>query len=756
MGTGKTEFMVHQIDTLRKYKQVLFPTNWKVVYVSQRRSLAQETQTRFEKKLNLKFNKYDEMTNDEIRRSEYLIIQADSVNRLADKFGVMPTVSLLILDEISSLLEHVIDSKTLSDNDRRYKVMTGLEQLISKAHYVILADAYPTEAVFQIPHFIRRYSQDGKAIPFFYYDSDLKPNEDCHACRFYDWEDKVYTHICRKYKLIASEHIFIQEVIKSLKDHKRIVITFSHAKCAMQYYAMIKKEFPDIPPEKIHCYTAQTEDEPSNMELKNIALRDVNGELGWKNLQVLLYSPKISTGISFDEVHFDKIFGLFRRGSVNARGFCQQLGRIRNSPEQCLICCPDSIKNNPFPVTLEAINEEKELQKGFLQVLGQNTFQYFSQINLLTGTNYFDWTLVRDIPKFWKSVWQYNQIEKNMTQNYPFDALFNILSEYYKVDFADKPIDYDYRDTGPYRPAYFSSTAHEREIRDFHRDCNRYDESMKPKKAYHLKQCLIEQFFKPLNDQLSQLIDESQDNNNLDIVSPPTKKHKPNLKTLEVTTMKVSLEQIYGFRKQEKLDDKMFLFLSDPKTADKFKKIEQYLSITEHRTKDILDRLRRRDLVIIDQDVKDHMAIAFTHFIVPILNYQDTISGSSSSIVFYEALLDNFIMLDEVLIARWETFKNRNKEDWDWVQDFSKAIINKNIATLPTNFDGPNTIYDLIKVIIKHSVGLGFKKLPFVENKIKRFRFTWDEQSKLLIELLMRKYDVIITNNNYNKFINFF
>ena len=760
MGTGKTEFMIHQIETIRKYKQVLFPTNWKVVYISQRRSLAQETQTRFEKKLNFKFNKYDELkSNDEIRSSEYLIIQADSVNRLADRFGVMPTVPLLILDEISSLLEHVIDSKTLSDNNRRYKVMINLEQIISKANYVILADAYPTEAVFQIPQFLRKRSQDGKIIPFFYYDSDLKPNKDCHACiKTLDWEDKCINHICRKYQMVADEFFFINEVKKSLKDQKKIVITFSHATEAMQYYSMIKREFPDIPQEKIHCYTAQTEDEPSNMELKNIALRDVNGELGWKNLQVLLYSPKISTGISFDISHFDKIFGFFRRGSVNARGFCQQLGRIRNSPEECLICCPDNIKNNPLPITLEDINNEKEFKKAFLTILGENTFQYFSQINLLTGTSYFDWSIIKDIPKFWKAIWQYNQIEKNMTINTPFDTLYQCLSEYYDVVIGDKPLNYEDRHLPRYNRAFFSSVSHMKEVNQFHRDCDRYEKSIKPNKSYHLRQSLIEEFLLPLNSQLSQIIDESQDGNT-DIISPqpPKKRHKPNLKTLEVTTMKVSLEKIYGFRKEQKLDDKMFLFLSDPKTADRFDKIEKYLSVTEHRTKDIFDKLRNRDLVVIDQDVNQHLAIAFTHFLVPILNTTgDTISGTSSSIVFYKALLDTFNMKDETLLARWERFTTQHQSDWNWIKDFANALINKDVKE-PKEYSTANDIYELMKVIMKKTIGLSFKKTYKKENNIKYFYFTWDNQSKILIELLMRKYDVIITNiDNYNKFINFY
>lgn len=97
MGTGKTEFIIKAIEDTMKWKDLLFPRNWKVVYVSQRVTLAEETRSRFEKNLKIKFTLYSEVNSSQIQSSEYLIIQVDSLMKLANRFGEMPVIPLLIL-----------------------------------------------------------------------------------------------------------------------------------------------------------------------------------------------------------------------------------------------------------------------------------------------------------------------------------------------------------------------------------------------------------------------------------------------------------------------------------------------------------------------------------------------------------------------------------------------------------------------------------------------------------------------------------
>ena len=49
----------------------------------------------------------------------------------------------------------------------------------------------------------------------------------------------------------------------------------------------------------------------------------------WDKLKVLIYSPTIEAGVSFDKKHFSKLYGIATDGANTQRGFIQMLSRVR-------------------------------------------------------------------------------------------------------------------------------------------------------------------------------------------------------------------------------------------------------------------------------------------------------------------------------------------------------------------------------------------------------------------------------------------
>jgi predicted metal-binding protein len=91
------------------------------------------------------------------------------------------------------------------------------------------------------------------------------------------------------------------------------------SKDATDYKNLILKNFPNL---KIGIYISTT-DCKSKKDLKNVIEK-------WGELDVVIYSPTITAGVSFDlKNYFYKIFGIISCGSCSQRDFYQMLARIR-------------------------------------------------------------------------------------------------------------------------------------------------------------------------------------------------------------------------------------------------------------------------------------------------------------------------------------------------------------------------------------------------------------------------------------------
>jgi hypothetical protein len=89
---------------------------------------------------------------------------------------------------------------------------------------------------------------------------------------------------------------------------------------AKVYEAELTDEFPD---KKIALYSSETQ--PSK---KAAHFRDVHQY--WRDLDVLIYTPTCSAGVSFELEHYDVLFGFFCDTSCDVETCRQMLGRVRS------------------------------------------------------------------------------------------------------------------------------------------------------------------------------------------------------------------------------------------------------------------------------------------------------------------------------------------------------------------------------------------------------------------------------------------
>jgi hypothetical protein len=253
----------------------LFDTHEKIIVVYQRVSLNLSIH---EKWRHYGFELYSEIPDYIIRTDVHLriIVQVDSLPRLRGK------CDLLILDEIESVHEHLCGSRM---NDNTAECWRTLSSYIRYTEKIIACDA------------------------------TLK-DETCQLL----FNKKIVTKIENTYKSFSglrcklwfSAEKVIEKIFELLDRGKNIVIPTNSKSRGKKIEKIILKNYPTISVLRIDSENGFTKKEE------------------WGRYNVLIYTPTISAGISFDESHFHALCGFFGRNSTSAELSCQMLFRVRN------------------------------------------------------------------------------------------------------------------------------------------------------------------------------------------------------------------------------------------------------------------------------------------------------------------------------------------------------------------------------------------------------------------------------------------
>ncbi|PKY33228.1 hypothetical protein RhiirB3_451966 [Rhizophagus irregularis] len=168
--------------------------------------------------------------------------------------------------------------------------------------------------------------------------------------------------------LTADESDWIGSILKALSSGQKIVIPMNCLKDAKAIEELLRSQFSG---KKIELYSNETL--PSK---KKEHFGDVHTD--WSELDVLIYTPTVSAGISFESVHFDAIFACFTDNSCDIETCRQMLARVRNlSTREHFICFRLVNTCHSLPVTTDAISQQlHDKRTGLYQTVSDVALQF--------------------------------------------------------------------------------------------------------------------------------------------------------------------------------------------------------------------------------------------------------------------------------------------------------------------------------------------------------------------------------------------
>ncbi len=303
-----------------------------------------------------------------------LVVQVESLARVQGRYD------LLVLDESESILSQ-FDSSCLKAKTAAIAVLAGM---VASARRVICMDAMMTARTVEV---IRKMRED----------SEGKGKELLSINEFKNGED--YT-----YELTYSEPKLFRDIINAVENGEKIVFVSNSVTKIEQYYAALRQRYPLL---RMMSYTAKTD-----VGTKKAHMETINSVV--QGLDVLMYSPTITAGVSIEVPHFDRVFSFFTNSSCDAISSIQMLGRIRNVGTKRVFICFSSIPRKA-PCTLESI--EKELEECSLELLDDATYLNLRATPM--GTK----TVLKAEKNMYYTMWLWNRLIHNQSLTY-FEDFF--------------------------------------------------------------------------------------------------------------------------------------------------------------------------------------------------------------------------------------------------------------------------------------------------------------------------------------------
>ena len=227
------------------------------------------------------------------------IVQAESLHRLRMAARPEP-VDLLIIDEVESVL-----AQFNSGLHRHFgAAFAMLQWMLRTARHVVCMDANLGDRTF------RTLARMRPARPaHFHWNRHARAADDT-------------------YLFTADQGAWLERLHAAVRRGDRVVLPTNSLAEAKAFDEALRQAFPA---KKITLYSSETP--PSE---KALHFGDVHR--WWGDLDVLIYTPTCSAGVSFEKEHFDCLFGYFCDTSCDVETCRQMLGRVRSlrTREHCV------------------------------------------------------------------------------------------------------------------------------------------------------------------------------------------------------------------------------------------------------------------------------------------------------------------------------------------------------------------------------------------------------------------------------------
>ncbi|MCK4967741.1 MAG: hypothetical protein KAS12_01685 [Candidatus Aenigmarchaeota archaeon] len=264
-----------------------------VIIVSFRQTFSNSVKERFGN-----FTLYNKINgNIDLEVYRKLIIQVESLHRLI--IPQIGRVDLLIFDESESIFEQ-LGSGLLSNFSESFAVF---QWLIKFSEHFIAMDANISNRTFNIVNHMRHNDLEPQ----------FNPDSQYHC-------NKMSTADEDNYRFTFSLGVWLDHLTQSIYAGDKIVIPINSINEAEVLREFIKKKFPQ---KNVKLYSSKTQPSEKQLHFSNV-------DKYWSEYDILIYTPTISAGISFEQEHFSTIMGYFIETSCGVEVCRQMIGRIRN------------------------------------------------------------------------------------------------------------------------------------------------------------------------------------------------------------------------------------------------------------------------------------------------------------------------------------------------------------------------------------------------------------------------------------------
>jgi len=251
-----------------------------------------------------------------------LIVQVESLHRYEILEGGEPP-DLLILDECESIFEQ-FDSGLLRGNFN--SCFAKFQYLMRFSKHVVCMDAGVCDRTYRVVTALRAVTVD-KPIHYHY-----NTHKNATADRYWLTGDKLR---------------WLGVLYSTIEAEEKVAIPISSLMEAKILAENLGRRYPD---KTVLMYSSET-----TQAVKKEVFGDVNTH--WANADVLIYTPTVSAGVSFERVHFSKVFGYFTDQSCPIETCIQMIGRIRDVGDHSLFMYLGARGNN-LPITLPMIRKQ--------------------------------------------------------------------------------------------------------------------------------------------------------------------------------------------------------------------------------------------------------------------------------------------------------------------------------------------------------------------------------------------------------------
>jgi hypothetical protein len=325
-GTGKTK-------TIIEIMKLFDPT--KVLFITHRQTLTFDLFGILKKYLFVNYLDGD-------FGEDRIICQLESLHKIvANNDSIIPTYDLIVFDESESLLSHFM-STTVKDKRGTFDLLVNL---IKQSKRTIAMDG---DFGNRTHEFLSSFEKNYTIIENIY-----KPNK----------KEFAFTQDTRE---------FNNKIYDDIDNGKNICIVCMSKNIATDYYEKFRYNYEVI----LHNSDS---DDSLKKELNNV-------NSFWKKYQIIIYSPSITVGVSFDEKHVDNMYVVLAENSCCPRDLLQMVARIRDLKNKKI-----NVHLNAFPFNDKAtLYTLKDVEYYIDELHTKNNIDKKTLYDTITKYNYLE------------------------------------------------------------------------------------------------------------------------------------------------------------------------------------------------------------------------------------------------------------------------------------------------------------------------------------------------------------------------------